>query len=230
MEFSRLLEKLEDRHRDLVMEMGMAGLLDLRIKTPRNFISYELLRRYDVENSSLKVHGRDIPINEGHVSWVLGLPAGGIDLSTLKFNKKEVCKKYGIKGSKLKRKDLAEELLQTDIGERWMALFVLFATDCVLRPSYTYYVSHKVLRVMAHRHNLKAVNWSKYVLDGLVEGAKKLENTNVEMSAGQKAYVPIHGCTVFLEVRVYNFFFLRLWLHRMLWVVGQCFDFSALRS
>ena len=43
------MEKLEGAHRDLVMEIGMGGLLDLRIKTARNFMAYELLRRYDVE-------------------------------------------------------------------------------------------------------------------------------------------------------------------------------------
>ena len=199
------MEKLEGAHRDLVMEIGMGGLLDLRIKTARNFMAYELLRRYDVENSSLKVHGHNIPINEEHVSWILGLSDGGIDLNTLKYNKKELCNKYGIKGSKLKRKDLVEELLHTDVGDRWLALFMLFATDCVLRPNYTYFVSHEVLRVMGQRHNLKAVNWSKFVLDGLVKGAKTIEKTTFDLSAGHKAYVRIHGCTVFLEVRLFFF-------------------------
>ena len=174
LEFSKLLMDLQPCHKDMVMAMGMGGLLHLNIKRCRLGVAYELLKRFDPKSCELQVHGRKLPLDESRVSWILGLPSGGVAFSSLKYNKKKICAKYGIKENKLKRKDLLRELLSSEVGERWQALFLLFATNCVLKPSYTYHVSHEVLRVMSNGQNLKAVNWSKYVLDGIIKGAEKL--------------------------------------------------------
>ena len=174
--------------------------MDLNLKVSRNGVAYELLRRFDVRSRSLQVHGRKVQLSEGHVSWILGLPCGGIEVSSVNFNKKKVCAKYGIKSSSLSRKELVRELKRTDIGERWVALFVMLAVDCVLWPSTSYFVSHDILRVMSHSQNLKSINWSKFVLDGLVGGAKKLAKIPDDLVAGEKLYIPIHGCTILLEV------------------------------
>ena len=105
------------------------------------------------------------------MAWILGLPVGGVDFNSLKYNKKDICTKYGLKGCNMKRKELVIELKSTDVGERWQALFLMLAIDYVLRPSYTYNVSHDVLKVMSQRQNMRCVNWSKFVLDGVIKAA-----------------------------------------------------------
>ena len=200
LEFFRVVNDLQPTYKDMVRAMGFGGLLDLNFKVSRNGVAYELLRRFDVESRSLQVHGRKVQVSEGHVSWLLGLSCGGIEVNSIVFNKKKVCAKYGIRSNKLSRKELVQELKRTDIGERWVALFLMLVVDCVLWPSSSYFVSHDILRVMSHSENLKSINWSKFVLDGLVGGAKKLGKISKELVAGEKRYIPIHGCTILLEV------------------------------
>ena len=202
--FKRFLESLSEEKRHLIKDLGLDGLVALKVQQHRNQKIEELMRRFDPETRTLVVHGRDLLICEDDVRRILGLPAGTKDISNLKNNLGELRERYNL--DKKKRKEVIALLRNMNDNQEWQANFILLAIHCVLRHTSSLYYCLSSLGFLDEVSGLRDMNWCKYVLDGLIEGAVDFHKQLKSVEAGEKNSLRLKGCTLLLEVLMHLFF------------------------
>ena len=202
--FKRFLDSLSEEKRHLIKDLGLDGLLELKIQQHRNQKIEELMRRFDPETRTLVVHGRSLVISEDDVGRIMGLPAGTKDISMLKNDLGDIRETYNL--DKKKRKEVIALMRNMTDNQEWQANFILLAIHCVLRPTSSIYCCPSSLDFLDEVSGLRDMNWCKYVLDGLTEGAADFHKQLKSVQDGEKNSLRLKGCTLLLEVLMVLFF------------------------
>ena len=201
--FKRFIESLSEGKREVVKELGMGGLLELKIQHHRNMQIEELMRHFDLTTRKLVVHGRELHITEEDVQRILGLSCGSMGEGEHYDLMRELKEKSQLK--KVKRRELIVGMSEIQDKEEWEVKFIMLAIHCVLRPISSLNCSSATLEFLDHIGGLGEVNWCRYVLDGLVAGVMDFHNQLKNVVDGKTNSLCLKGCTLLLEVRI-NFF------------------------
>ena len=202
--FKRFLESLSEEKRHLIKDLGLDGLVALKVQQHRNQKIEELMRRFDPETRTLIVHGRDLLISKDDVGRILGLPAGTKDINNLKNNLGELRERYNL--DKKKRKEVIALMRNINDNQEWQANFILLAIHCVLRPTSSLYCCPSSLGFLDEVSGLQDMNWCKNVLDELIKWAADFHKQLKSVEAGNKNFLQLKGCTLLLEVLLLLFF------------------------
>ena len=184
-------------------DLGLGGLLQLKIQQHRNWKIEELMKRFDPATRKLGVHGRELVITEDDVERILGLAGGRKDISRLNSKLQELRQKCKMR--KDSRKELIANMEGIENNEEWQANFILLAIHCVLRPTSALYCGPASLDFIDDGHGLENMNWCRYVLDGLVLGALDFHNQLKHLEGGKSLSLRLKGCTLLLKVVMQSF-------------------------
>ena len=106
-------------------DLGLGGLLQLKIQQHRNRKIEELMKRFDPATRKLGVHGRELVITEDDVERILGLAGGRKDISRLNSKLQELRQKCKMR--KDTRKELIANMEGIENNEEWQANFILLS-------------------------------------------------------------------------------------------------------
>ena len=191
---AKKIEALSDSQKEGVKEMGLGGLLSLKIHSLKRGLCEWILTKFDPDTRTLNVYNESYIFTALDVEWILGLHYGGSELQT--------------NGSPELIEDLQNsifngnnELFLHDIGSRleelkedsdkFRRLFVLFAVGRFLCPTMKATVNASLLHMLLDVSSLGGGNWAKFVFDSIITGVKHYK-------AKQQVYVS--GCIFVLMV------------------------------
>ncbi|XP_028083639.1 uncharacterized protein LOC114284889 [Camellia sinensis] len=194
-----LIQLLQPLQKEAIKSIGFGGLLELKCtRLPRQLCEW-LVGCFDHTSRCLFVHGKRIIITPFDVSHILGLPCEGsiINVNGDHTDIEELSNKYGVKkcGS-ISLRSLRNELFDMKVdGDDFKGRFVLYILGSLLCPTSELSINRCFLHSLKDMSSLHKLNWSKLVLDFLVDGVRKYKDKGE--GKGQRG---IRGCLFFLMV------------------------------
>ncbi|XP_050364938.1 uncharacterized protein LOC126783503 [Argentina anserina] len=195
-EFERVVARIPNYRIVEIEEMGFGPVHIVRGIKLNVELCKMLLSNFDVKNSTVKIHGRNLSINAKDVKRMMGLRCRGTEVDMNCSSDDEVL-------SDLKRrmcgddtdislKKLRGMVLSTyDDEELWKVCFALYALATVFCPSRPGYVDRRLMVPLKNPGLIRTHNWAGFVFSKLVEGVSAYQSGE-----------PIHvgGCLIFLQL------------------------------
>ncbi|XP_028111023.1 uncharacterized protein LOC114309486 [Camellia sinensis] len=192
-----LIQLLQPLQKEAIKSIGFGGLLELKCtRLPRQLCEW-LVGCFDHTSQCLFVHGKRIIITPFDVSHILGLPCEGsiINVNGDHTDIEELSNKYGVKKcGYISLSSLRNELSNMKVdGDDFKRRFVLYILGSLLCPTSELSINRCFLHSLKDMSALHKLNWSKLVLDFLVDGVRKYKDKGE--GKGQRG---IRGCLFFL--------------------------------
>lgn len=179
-----IIEKLNEKQKQSVRDIGFGGLLELKIKTIPKAILPWLIDAFNERTGILKISkGKEFEITKDDVYDIFLLPRVGEDVEVIQTGhckatptdnlKEEWRVKFGIGGTNqsIKLNDVSKRLQQTtDDGDDFKKMFVLYSMSTFLSPTSNHCLDFKLLKAVEDVEKIKEYNWSKYVCEQFLGG------------------------------------------------------------
>ncbi|CAN0826624.1 hypothetical protein LINGRAPRIM_LOCUS2321 [Linum grandiflorum] len=177
--------------------MGFGKLLYLKKHKLKMQLLEDLLMRFDASTSELFVHGQTLSFGIDDFIAILGVPAEGDDVETqLGDVDHEVRARYNLGKERLKCHDLQKDLVKITDGDEFRGKFLLYVICRLLKPSTALHVPNSYLKLLSNIERVRHLNWTKFVYDGLLEGARSYQLE--DKASPRERYVT--GCILVLEI------------------------------
>ncbi|CAL4900275.1 unnamed protein product [Urochloa decumbens] len=207
-----VMQGLSERKKELVREIGFAGLLSFPPIThmDNKFAVWVMCCVDALEHCIVVDADKKIKFDKHDVGLVFGIPTGGKIVEVKSKRKKEVvsrvwCEMIGIKDSRNRSIKAILDVIQREHGSvmsygecvSFKLAFVVYVLSTVLAPGSRYdYVFLDFLDALEDPTEIASYDWSEYVFRKVLGGIKQMRNV---LTSGKK--VPnITGCSLFLQV------------------------------
>ncbi|XP_050363423.1 uncharacterized protein LOC126782250 isoform X2 [Argentina anserina] len=179
-----------------IEEMGFGCVLGWRGIEVNPSLCKMLVENFDVKNSTINIHGRNLSITYKDFHRVMGVKCWGTIVDTnsstkeLEINhwKKQLC---GVDGD-ISLQQLRHMVVGTyNDEELWMVCFALFMLSTVLCPSRLGYVDMSLLVPLTHPTAIRKHNWAEFGYRKMVDGVRMYQSC-------ESTYV--EGCVLFLQL------------------------------
>ncbi|CAO2043770.1 unnamed protein product [Urochloa humidicola] len=207
-----MVSKLSEFKKQLVRDIGFAGILDIPCITKVNLkLSAWLLSKLDTEDSELVLsESRRIYVHEKDVGIVFGIPCGDIDVASIDITPDQIdsiTALCGINGKDARSFRGLEYVLEKHLDDRSTRLeldsfkiaFVIFVMGHLLAPSAKHDCGNlDFWGALKDTELLERMNWCRYVYSHVLEGAQKAR----EEMLRKNRVTNLTGCHLFLQVYV----------------------------
>ncbi|XP_061999041.1 uncharacterized protein LOC133716347 [Rosa rugosa] len=194
--FRRTMSSLSDEKVAATYEIGFGSLHRFRCGKVNLPLCQMLVENFDVRNSCIKIHGRNLTITHEDFRRIMGVMDGGCDVNL--EGSTEDPDILGLK-SKLSRKEkeitihglrrLLIEFESTD--DTFKVSFALYALATLLIPVTGIEVDPRYLIPLKDPNALGSKNWAKFAFAKLVEGVSSIQATRTGLAG---------GCILFLQL------------------------------
>ncbi|XBI69913.1 hypothetical protein VPH35_064531 [Triticum aestivum] len=214
LKFGSVVAKFGDFKRQLVMETGFGGFLEVKAWQKINLkYSTFSMDRVHVESSTINLEEQGVlELSEQKLNYVFGIPSGEFDINGKGVEPSEACIEYTRMAASFIDKGThslkaAENVLLGAISESssqiqqdcFKIAFVIFIIVHVLTPTSKHdYISIDFWAALNDISKIKSWNWGGYVLKHLFQAVRKFK-TDVSK---RNPTIHIVGCHLFLQVFV----------------------------
>ncbi|KAF7062266.1 hypothetical protein CFC21_068890 [Triticum aestivum] len=209
-----VVAKFSDLKRQLVMETGFGGFLEVKAWQKINLkYSAFLMDRVHVESSTINLEEQGVlELSEQNLNYVFGTPSGESDINGEGVKPSEAYIEYTRMAASFSDKGThslkaAENVLLGALSETssqiqqdcFKIAFVIFIIGHVLAPTSKHdYISIDFWAALNDISKIKSWNWGGYVLKNLFQAVRKFK-TDVSK---RNSTIHIVGCHLFLQVFV----------------------------
>ncbi|KAL3538200.1 hypothetical protein ACH5RR_001566 [Cinchona calisaya] len=169
---------LDQQQRQNVDSIKFGALLKLPAIEVDEYSYSWVFDNFNVDDMCLIVHGHSLPIGPIDVEYVFGLTSRGVEVEGQEEELAYVTSlekmKAEIIGGEMGLAELGRSLknMQSS-GDEFKVKFVLFVIVRVLCPAMNFSISKSLLCAVCNVDKLPSYNWSKYILDNLVNGIRR---------------------------------------------------------
>ncbi|XP_027180473.1 uncharacterized protein LOC113779181 [Coffea eugenioides] len=199
-----IIDKLTPEQENAIKDLGFAPILKILAFNLDNDYCSWLVDHFNAEQRTLNVHGRSLKVTPKHVGYVTGLNSEGLDVAALESELSlddNLLTEFNIQldnGGEIGLARLRTSLMKTNSsGTDFKVKFVLFLLCRLLCPRTKLVIRKSLLAVVAKVDNFKNMNWSKYILDHLIDSLRDQRQRN------QFEFV---GCIVVLMILYFEHF------------------------
>lgn len=199
--FSEVLEKLSKRHRDIIFKSCFKTLLLFEKCSVPYRLALWIAQKVDVNSCDIIVQDKVIPLSKESVHIVLGLPVGGLPISSnYEIGKQKILDTFGL-SSMPTVKFLGDKLIRNESmsDDQVLISFMMVSLNCFLCPNSSLQPSTKYLSAFADLTSIDKLDWSNLVFEWLMKHLSKLEKSK---SFG--------GCLYYLVVSIITLSFFQL--------------------
>ncbi|OMO88198.1 Peptidase C48, SUMO/Sentrin/Ubl1 [Corchorus olitorius] len=186
---------------DAIKEVGLGGLLSLKMKKMYREFCLNLLHHFNVSERCFEMQGKKISMSVEDVEWVMGLSSKGnsLDTSGSVDEVEKIREKYNLP-KQIKIQWLEEEIQKMEEGnDEFKVKFVLYAIGKILCPTMRIDIPQSYLFSIRDVTKLKDVNWGKVLYDHLLNGIEGFHSHKQGCCSGFILFL-----IVFFFERVYN--------------------------
>ncbi|XBJ21891.1 hypothetical protein VPH35_000360 [Triticum aestivum] len=207
-----VVAKFSDFKRQLVMEIGFGGFLEVKAWQKINLkYSAFLMDRVDVESSTINLEEQGVlELSEQKLNYVFGIPSGELDINGEDVEPSEACIEYTRMAASFSDKGThslkaAENVLLGAISKSssqiqqdcFKIAFVIFIIGHVLASTSKHdYISIDFWAALNDISKIKSWNWGRYVLKHLFQAVRKFK-PDVSM---RNPTIHIVDCHLFLQI------------------------------
>nr|AAV31224.1 hypothetical protein [Oryza sativa Japonica Group] len=194
--FSEVLEKLSKRHRDIISKSCFKTLLLFEKCSVPYRLALWIAQKVDVNSCDIIVRDKVIPLSKESVHIVLGLPVGGLPISSnSEIGKQKILDTFGL-SSLPTVKFFGDKLIRNESmsDDQVLISFMMVSLNCFLCPNSSIQPSTKYLSAFADLTSIDKLDWSNLVFEWLMKHLSKLEKSK---SFG--------GCLYYLVVNYLDF-------------------------
>lgn len=199
--FSDVLEKLSKRHRDIISKSCFKTLLLFEKCSVPYRLALWIAQKVDVNSCDIIVRDKVIPLSKESVHIVLGLPVGGLPISSnYEIGKQKILDTFGL-SSLPTVKFFGDKLIRNESmsDDQVLISFMMVSLNCFLCPNSSLQPSTKYLSAFADLTSIDKLDWSNLVFEWLMKHLSKLEKSK---SFG--------GCLYYLVVSIITLSFFQL--------------------
>ncbi|KAH7862978.1 hypothetical protein Vadar_011764 [Vaccinium darrowii] len=170
-----IVKNFSDQQCDAVRQIGLGGILQLRLTVLNHHLCDWLVNKFDPDSSSIMFHGRTFLLTESEVHQCLGINAEGNPLvETVSQRYYDLCdflkcEKGAIKLSRL-REDLKSMKEANQVFKISFALYILGAFLC---PTTRDAINQSFVHAVIDVETMEKMNWAKLTLDFLCKGIRE---------------------------------------------------------
>ena len=179
-------------------EIGLGGLLSLKIHSVKRGLCWWLLEQFDPNTCLLNVFNKSIKFCPEDVGYILGLHCGGDDLETNGSTSRiaDVANKIFEGKVLLSTIDIEKKIkkMQED-SQQFRRYFVLYILGVFLCPSLKIKISKHFLPIVEDLASLKCKNLAKFVFEYMIQAVREYK------MAPRNS---IRGCIILLMVTYYS--------------------------
>ncbi|KAL6658105.1 hypothetical protein ACP70R_003691 [Stipagrostis hirtigluma subsp. patula] len=202
--FASVIEALSPQRKLVIEKFGFGSLLKFqKCFVPNKFVQW-VARQVDYKSGDIIVKARIISLTAESVNLVLDVPMGDRPFpKDIAAGKAYLLSRFGLQsipsvkyfGDKLlKNEDMSDE----DV----FACFILVALNCFLCPNSSLFPSSKYLGIFQDIQNVSKFEWSKFILDWLLDGVRTF---NKQKNRSGKGKQTLGGCLYLLAVIYLDF-------------------------
>lgn len=196
--FSHVLASLSEHQREIISKTCFKTLLLFeKCPVPYKFALW-VAQRVDVTSCDIIVRDKVIPLSKESVHIVLGLPIGGLPISSdFEVGKQILLDSFGL-SSLPSVKYFGEKLIKNETmsDEQILMCFMIVSLNCFLCPNSSLQPSTKYLSVFEDLSCIDNLDWSSLVFDWLMKHLSKLDKSKT-----------FGGCFYCLVVSIISLFF-----------------------
>lgn len=174
-EFKRTVSSLSNEKIIAILKMGFGPLYHFRCSNLNRVLCETLVDNFDVRNSTIKIHGRQLSITKVDFQRVMGVRDGGcdVDLRRSMDHPEIVGVRNNIFGN---AKELNIDVLRKHVvhsctaDDTFKLCFSLYAMATLLCPTTLGHVDPRYLVVVRDPNAVNLNNWASFCFNHLVEG------------------------------------------------------------
>lgn len=195
-EFKRTVSSLSNEKIIAILEMGFGPIYQFRYSSLNLVLCQTLVDNFDVCNSRIKIHGRQLSITKVDFQRVMGVRDGGCDVDlrgSMDHPEIEVMRKkiFG-KSTELNIDVLRKHVVDSRTADDTFKIcFSLYAMATLLCPTTLGHVDLSYLVAVRDPNALHLNNWANFCFNRLVEGISMFQ---------RRRHTYIGGCLVFLQL------------------------------
>ncbi|KAK9943204.1 hypothetical protein M0R45_008820 [Rubus argutus] len=195
-EFKRTVSSLSNEKIIAILEMGFGPIYQFRCSSLNLVLCQTLVDNFDVCNSRIKIHGRQLSITKVDFQRVMGVRDGGCDVDlrgSMDHPEIEVMRKkiFG-KSTELNIDVLRKHVVDSRTADDTFKIcFSLYAMATLLCPTTPGHVDPSYLVAVRDPNALHLNNWASFCFNRLVEGISMFQ---------RRRHTYIGGCLVFLQL------------------------------
>uniref|UniRef100_A0A0D3GPP7 Ubiquitin-like protease family profile domain-containing protein n=1 Tax=Oryza barthii TaxID=65489 RepID=A0A0D3GPP7_9ORYZ len=177
--FSEVLEKLSKRHRDIISKSCFKTLLLFEKCSVPSRLALWIAQKVDVNSCDIIVRDKVIPLSKESVHIVLGLPVGGLPISSnSEIGKQKILDTFGL-SSLPTIKFFGDKLIRNKSmsDDQVLISFMMVSLNCFLCPNSSLQPSTKYLSAFADLTSIDKLDWSNLVFEWLMKHLSKLEKS-----------------------------------------------------
>ncbi|WKA06497.1 hypothetical protein VitviT2T_024393 [Vitis vinifera] len=181
--FKKLCNRLPEAKIQAIRDLQFGGLLNLNCTEVRHNLCIFLIQHFNVGFRRIEFSAeKHYPVTATDVGLILGLPTEGRNLqvtftsSDHPFGPIRACE---------------EKLLDLPVGEEFRRAFIYYACATLLAPTSRLNGCRNLWHTIHEDGFRNDVNWAQFVLDQLVEGIRRYQQSKTSW---------VHGCVLFLQL------------------------------
>lgn len=189
--FCELLVNLTDEQTNVVKSLGFEYILQIKDVQLRASLLKFLLSRYNVQDGTFTIVGKNLKINHVDVYYILGLPFSGQTVKNIKPlpRDNQLVKMYANKYNKILIKDLLQEIQSgKDTGDHFIRMFMLTFLGTILAPTSSEEVPVSYLGLLGDTSQIKNINWNEFTLGFLMDNVKSVVSGHGTSKYGYKKW------------------------------------------
>ncbi|RVW15310.1 hypothetical protein CK203_085581 [Vitis vinifera] len=181
--FKKLCNRLPEAKIQAIRDLQFGGLLNLNCTEVRHNLCIFLIQHFNVGFRRIEFSAqKHYPVTATDVGLILGLPTEGRNLQVTStssdhpFGTIRACE---------------EKLLDLPVGEEFRRAFIYYACATLLAPTSRLNGCRNLWHTIHEDGFRNDVNWAQFVLDQLVEGIRRFQQSKTSW---------VHGCVLFLQL------------------------------
>ena len=181
--FKKIYNRLPEEKIQAIRDLQFGGLLKLNCTEVHHNICIFLIQHFNVGFRRIEFSAqKHYPVIATNVGLIFGLSTEGRILQVTFTSSKHP---FGT------IRACEEKLLNLPVGEEFRRAFIFYACAILLAPTSRLNGCRNLWHTIHEDGFRNDVNWAQFVLDQLVEGIRRYQQSNTSW---------VHGCVLFLQV------------------------------
>ena len=181
--FKKLCNRLPEAKIQAIRDLQFGGLLNLNCTEVRHNLCIFLIQHFNVGFRRIEFSAqKHYPVTATDVGLIFGLPTEGQILQVTSTSSEHP---FGT------IRACEERLLDLPVGEEFRRAFIYYACATLLAPTSRLNGCRNLWHTIHEDGFRNDVNWAQFVLDQLVEGIRRYQQSKTSW---------VHGCVLFLQV------------------------------
>ena len=181
--FKKLCNRLPEEKIQAIRDLQFGGLLNLNYTEVRHNICIFLIQHFNIGFRRIEFSAqKHYPLTATDVGLIFGLPTEGRILHVTSTSTEHP---FGT------IRACEERLLDLPVGEEFRRAFIYYTCATLLAPTSRLNGCRNLWHTIHEDGFRNDVNWAQFVLDQLVEGIRRFQQSKTSW---------VHGCILFLQV------------------------------